>query len=210
MNPTACLIHPIYRDWGNWADMASLPSSTPVEDRFLGDSQIDESGAGAGGERLLRFGEFEADLQRGVLHRNGIRVDLRGQLMDMLRIFLERPGEVITQEEFRKLLWPEDVHLSFEQGVYTAIKDLREALGDSASRPRYIETRARRGYRLIAPVRVWRAPAVESIEKQPATDPRNEGRIGKWLRGCLCISRGWLAFLLLAALAGLWFLLRLI
>lgn len=188
--------------------MGSLPTRTSVEDQILRNSEMGEPGAEAPAERLLRFGEFEADLQQGVLRRNGIRVDLRGQLMDMLRIFLERPGEVITQEEFRRRLWPEHIHLSFEQSVYTAVKDLREALGDSASRPRYIETRARRGYRFIAPVQVWRAPAIEPIALQRVGTPE-AGRFRKWLRGCLCVPRGWLAFFLLAALAVLWLLFRL-
>ncbi len=187
--------------------MGSLSSSTPVEDQTLRDSESCGPSVETGGERLLRFGEFEADLQQGVLRRNGIRVDLRGQLMDMLRIFLERPGEVITQEEFRRLLWPENVHLSFEQSVYTAIKDLREVLGDSASRPRYIETRARRGYRFIAPVQVWRTPAVEPIALQPART-QGAGRFRKWLLGCLCIPRGWLGLFLLVALALFWLLFR--
>lgn len=206
MNPVPCLGHHISVDLGGIKkDMGTLPSSAPVEDRLPRNSEMSEASAEAAGEKFLRFGEFEADLQQGVLRRNGIRVDLRGQLMDMLRIFLERPSEVITQEEFRRRLWPEHIHLSFEQSVYTAIKDLREALGDSASRPRYIETRARRGYRFIAPVQVWRAPAVEPIGLQPAGTQR-AGRLRGWMRGCLCIPRGWFVFLLLAALGVLWLL----
>lgn len=187
--------------------MSLLSSSTPAsEDQWPSGAGLCESPAETSRVKLLRFGEFEADLLRGELRRNGMRMELRGQLMEMLRVFLERPGELITQEEFRKLLWPGNVNVDFGQSVYTAVKQLREVLGDSANRPRYIETRARRGYRFIAPVDVWRAPAAEPLEIQLGEDARHSSMITKWLRGCLCIPRAWVGFLLLALGAGFWFL----
>ncbi len=187
--------------------MSFLSSSTPASaDQWPTSVGLRESPAETSRVKLLRFGEFEADLLRSELRRNGIRIDLRGQLMEMLRVFLERPGELITQEEFRKLLWPGNVNVGFEQSVYTAVKQLREVLGDSANRPRYIETRARRGYRFIAAVNVWRAPAAEPLEIQPGGDAPHPSSITNWLRGCLCIPRSWAVLLLLAAGAGFWLL----
>lgn len=190
--------------------MSLLSSNTPASEvQWPPGAGLRKSPTETSQTKLLRFGEFEADLLRGELRRNGMRIELRGQLMEMLRVFLERPGELITQEEFRKLLWPGNVNVGFEQSVYTAVKQLREVLGDSASRPRYIETRARRGYRFIAPVNVWRVPAAEPLEIQLGEDARHSSIFTKWLRGCLCIPRGWAVLLLLAMGAGFWLVYRL-
>lgn len=155
--------------------------------------------------KLVRFGEFEADLQRGELHRNGLRVEIRGQVMDLLRAFLERPGQLIKPHEFRNLLWSDDVHVNFEQSIYTTIKQLRQALGDSASRPRYIETRARRGYRFIAPVDIWWAPASNPLEMHRETRPGGS-EFARWLRCWLRVP--WVRFLLIGSglAVGAWLL----
>src|SRR5439155_3990530 len=88
----------------------------------------------------------------GEVHKHGIRLKLQDQPFQVLAILLERPGEVVTREELGQKLWPADTFVDFDTGLNSAIKKLRDVLGDSAGEPRYIETLPRRGYRLIAPV----------------------------------------------------------
>jgi len=102
--------------------------------------------------RLARFGVFELDLAAGELRKNGAKLGLQGQPFQVLALLLERAGDVVTREELRQKLWPADTFVDFDHSLNTAVNKLRETLGDSASRPRYIETLARRGYRFIAPV----------------------------------------------------------
>jgi TolB-like protein/DNA-binding winged helix-turn-helix (wHTH) protein len=101
---------------------------------------------------LVRFGVFEADLRAGELRRNGVRVRLQDLPFRALKLLLSRPGGVITRHEFREALWPPDIFVDFEQGISSAIMRLRDALGDSADNPVFIETIERRGYRWIGPV----------------------------------------------------------
>jgi Tol biopolymer transport system component/DNA-binding winged helix-turn-helix (wHTH) protein len=100
----------------------------------------------------IRFGVFEANLHANELRKNGQKVKLQDQPFQLLAMLLERPGEVITREELRSRLWPGDTFVDFDHGLNAAIKRLRDALGDSADNPRFVETLARRGYRFIAPV----------------------------------------------------------
>ncbi len=100
----------------------------------------------------LSFGQFSADLASGELYRNGRRVALQEKPFRILAMLLERPGEVVTREDFRKQLWPDGTFVDFNEGIDTALKKLRYALGDSAQNPIFIETIPRRGYRFIAPV----------------------------------------------------------
>jgi Tol biopolymer transport system component/DNA-binding winged helix-turn-helix (wHTH) protein len=100
----------------------------------------------------IRFGMFEVDLQAGELRRQGFRVKLQEQPFQVLVMLLERPEEVVTREELQKKLWPADTFVDFERGLNRAINKLREALGDDADSPRFIETLPRRGYRFLAPV----------------------------------------------------------
>src|SRR6202167_5404517 len=100
----------------------------------------------------FRFGLFEADSESGELWKSGIRIRLQAQPFRVLICLLERPGEVITREEIQQRLWGNDTIVDFDHSLGTAINKLREALGDSAENPRFIETLARRGYRFIAPV----------------------------------------------------------
>jgi TolB-like protein/DNA-binding winged helix-turn-helix (wHTH) protein/Tfp pilus assembly protein PilF len=100
----------------------------------------------------VRFGVFEADLRSGDLRKHGIRIKIREQPSQILAILLERPGDVITREEIRCRLWPGGVFVDFDHSLNTAIMRLREAIGDSAESPRFIETLPKRGYRFIAPV----------------------------------------------------------
>ncbi len=100
----------------------------------------------------MRFGVFTADLSAGELHKNGVRVRLQEQPFQVLAYFLERPGELVTREDLRQKLWPADTFVDFDHSLNTAVNKVREALGDSASNPRFVETLARRGYRFLAPV----------------------------------------------------------
>lgn len=100
-----------------------------------------------------QFGVFEARIPEGELKRNGERVRLQEQPFQVLIALLERPAEIVTREEIRQRLWPSDTFVDFDHGLNTAINKLREALGDTASNPRFIETLPRRGYRFIAPVK---------------------------------------------------------
>jgi TolB-like protein/DNA-binding winged helix-turn-helix (wHTH) protein/Flp pilus assembly protein TadD len=103
-------------------------------------------------DRVLRFGAFHVDLRSGELRKNGERVKLQEQPFQVLALLLQRPGDVVTRDELRQRLWPSDTFVDFDDGLNTAIKKLRDALGDSAESPRYIETLPRRGYRFIAVV----------------------------------------------------------
>jgi len=105
-----------------------------------------------GRPRLLRFSVFEVDLRTEELRKQGLKVKLHGQPFQVLAMLLERPGELVTREEIREKLWPGDTFIDFEQSVNTSIKRLREALGDDAVAPRFIETLPRHGYRFITPV----------------------------------------------------------
>jgi DNA-binding winged helix-turn-helix (wHTH) protein len=101
---------------------------------------------------LYRFGVFEADSTTGEFRRQGLRIKLHSQPLQLLFLLLERPGEVLTREEICKTLWPDGTFVDYEHGVNSAVNRIREALGDKASHPRFIETLARRGYRFVAQV----------------------------------------------------------
>ena len=136
----------------------------------------------------IRFGTFEVDLRAGELRRNGSRVRLQEQPFQILLALVERPGEVVTRDELRKKLWPADTFVDFDHSLNAAIRRLRDALGDSAENPRFVETVARRGYRFIAPVNGIASPA-ESTPTEVAPVPRSRR---KWL---------WLALVPLLAIA---------
>lgn len=101
---------------------------------------------------VIRFGTFEVDLRSGELRKAGVRLALQDQPFRILTMLLARPGEVITREALRQALWPADTFVDFEHGLNAAVRRLREALGDDAEAPRFVETVPRRGYRFIAPV----------------------------------------------------------
>jgi len=103
-------------------------------------------------QKVIRFGEFEVDLQAGRLFKRGVKVRLREQLFVVLSMLLEHAGEVVTREQLQRRLWPGDVIVDFELNLNTAVARLREALGDSAERPRFIETLPKHGYRFIGSV----------------------------------------------------------
>ena len=110
--------------------------------------------------RISRFGVFELDLSTGELRKSGVKLRLQGQPIQVLTLLLERAGDVVTREELRQKLWASDTFVDFDHSLNTAINKVREALGDSASSPRYVETLARRGYRFIAPVQAPHAKDV--------------------------------------------------
>jgi cholera toxin transcriptional activator len=123
--------------------------------------------------RRYRFGGFEADAATGELRRKGMRIKLNAQPFQVLLLLLERPGQLLTREEIARELWPDGTFVDFEHGVNSAVNRIREALGDTASSPRFVETLARRGYRFIAPVeRIGESESVAEADRQAS--PANE------------------------------------
>jgi TolB-like protein/DNA-binding winged helix-turn-helix (wHTH) protein/Tfp pilus assembly protein PilF len=116
----------------------------------------------------VRFGVFEVDLRSGELRKKGIRIRLQGQPYVLLITLLKQPGELVTREELRRALWPEDTFVDFDHGLGTAVNKLREVLGDSAASPRFIETSPRRGYRFIAPVTVGEREDTPAVSQAPS------------------------------------------
>src|SRR3984885_1487890 len=111
--------------------------------------------------RRYRFGVFEADAATGELRKQGIRIKVNVQPFQVLLMLLDRPGELLTREEISRELWPDGTFVDYEHGVNSAVNRIREALGDTASNPRFVETLARRGYRFVAPVeRIGEEPVV--------------------------------------------------
>jgi TolB-like protein/DNA-binding winged helix-turn-helix (wHTH) protein/Flp pilus assembly protein TadD len=123
---------------------------------------------------IISFGEFEADLRSRELRRQGSKLRLPDQSFQILAMLLEHPGELISREEIRKRLWPEDTFVDFDHGLNNAVNRLREALGDSAASPRLIETLPRRGYRFIGvvngPVKTGSLPVAELRAVSPSVD----------------------------------------
>ena len=110
----------------------------------------------------VRFGSFELDLRAGELHRNGETQVLHQQPFQGLLMLIEQDGEIATREEIKKKLWPNDTVVEFDHSINAAIGKLRRALDDSANDPQYIQTVARRGYRLMVPAE-WMEDAAEEI-----------------------------------------------
>ncbi len=142
-----------------------------------------------------RFGVFEADSATGELRRQGMRVKLNAQPFQVLLMLLDRsvdrPGQLLTRDEISRVLWPEGTFVDFEHGVNSAINRIREALGDTAGSPRFVETLARRGYRFLAPVeRISSSdtaqrvldeseapPSVDALERSAQHEPKPRARI---------------------------------
>ena len=114
-------------------------------------------------QQVLRFGPFELDCAAHELRRDGARVRLQEQPLQVLQILLEQPGRVIPREELQRRIWPSDTFVDFDHGINNAIKRLREVLGDTAETPRYVETLPRRGYRFIGNVNAIAEPGADSI-----------------------------------------------
>jgi Tol biopolymer transport system component/DNA-binding winged helix-turn-helix (wHTH) protein len=151
----------------------------------------------------VHFGTFEADLSTGELRRSGVRVRLQSQPFKLLAALLQRPGEIVTREELQEQLWGAETTVDFDHSLGIAVNKLRDALGDRAENPRFVETLAKRGYRFIAPVK--------AIEPHPAPSPtefplpliaplrRGAGAVGwLWVAGSFtffCLGMGLVFFL---------------
>src|SRR5579864_2317776 len=123
-------------------------------------------------QTVVRFGMFEADLRAGELRKSGVRVKIQDLPFRTLKLLLSRPDEVVTRDEFRRELWPQDVFVDFDRGISSAIKRLRDALGDSAENPIFIETIDRRGYRWIAPTHL--SAATPAAANSPGSSQERE------------------------------------
>jgi DNA-binding winged helix-turn-helix (wHTH) protein len=123
---------------------------------------------------IARIGVFELDVEAGELWRSGRRVALTGQPMRLLLKLVERAGEVLTREELQREVWGEGTHVDFEAGLSTCINQVRTALGDRATSPRFLETLPRRGFRFIAPVE-W--PVAAGVSRRQPGIARIGGRI---------------------------------
>jgi Tol biopolymer transport system component/DNA-binding winged helix-turn-helix (wHTH) protein len=116
--------------------------------------------------KVVQFGVFELDLQRAELRKQGVKVKLQEQPLKVLQLLLDSPGQIISREQLRTHIWPANNFVEFDQGLYSAMARLRDALGDSSESPRFIETVARRGYRFVAPVTApVAAPPGENAQK---------------------------------------------
>jgi DNA-binding winged helix-turn-helix (wHTH) protein/tetratricopeptide (TPR) repeat protein len=136
--------------------------------------------------QIVRFGTFQADLQTGELRKNGHKVPLQGQPFQVFTILVQHSGKLVTREELRQKVWPEDTFVDFDHGLNTAITKIRTALGDDADNPRFVETMPRRGYRFIAPV---------DSHPQPGIVPVRSSRI-QW------VMIAWLVSVAALAMAG--------
>jgi DNA-binding winged helix-turn-helix (wHTH) protein len=131
--------------------------------------------------KIVRFGTFEADLASGELRKNGVRIRLQDQPFQVLVALLERAGEMVSRDDLRQRLWPSDTFVDFDHSLNTAVNKLREALGDAASNPRFVQTVARRGYRFLAPIEIVEGipapdptlPAAQTGNALPTIDPTN-------------------------------------
>jgi len=119
---------------------------------------------------VVQFGAFAFDPRAGELRKHDRKLKIQGQPLEILAMLLERPGEMVTREELQKKLWPEDTFVDFEHSLNAAVKRLRDAMGDSADAPQYVETLARRGYRFIAEVNGQSQPREGRIEQKPGSD----------------------------------------
>jgi len=159
--------------------------------------------------RVIRFATFAVDLPTRELRKSGLKLRLHGQPFEVLAMLLEKPGELVSREQLRERLWPTDTFVDFDHGVNTAINRLREALGDSADNPRFIETLPRRGYRFIAPVEssappAQAAPPVGSTapETLPVLAAKADKASGKWKKFAGILATMVLLGLVVAANVG--------
>lgn len=148
--------------------------------------------------RVIRFGVFEADLLARELRKRGVRVRLQEQPFRLLQALLERPGQIVTREEIKERLWPDDTFVDFDKSLNTSAQKLRRALGDSAETPRFVETVPRQGYRFLAPIGDPLDSAAAEPAEPVAAAPSNDYRLRRLL--------GYVAAALAAAvvLVGAW------
>ena len=132
-------------------------------------------------ENMVRFDVFEVDLRAEELYKAGRKIKLQVQPFHVLRILLERPGEVVTREEMQKRLWPADTFVDFDHSLNTAIKKLRQALSDDKKKPRFVETLPKRGYRFLVSVKGL-APSSAALETPVAAPARaKDAATSRWV-----------------------------
>jgi len=157
-------------------------------------------------DTVIRFGPFQLNLLTGELRKSGVRINLPDQPFQILKALLERPGELISREELRQRLWSAETFVDFEHGLNAAVRRLRDALGDSADVPRFIETLPRRGYRFIAPV--IQPPATEAVPSRPEEPTTSEPLPPRAVAPAPSVTRarvlGVVATMVLVAAAVLW------
>src|ERR1700735_1446408 len=133
---------------------------------------------------VVRFGTYEVSLQSGEVRKSGLRIRVQQQPIKLLKALLERPGEVVTREELRGRVWPDESFGDFDQALNIAVGKLRSALGDSAENPRFIETLPKRGYRFMASVsfveadghiRTPQSPSAPSAGSEPGFQLQGNG-----------------------------------
>jgi Tol biopolymer transport system component/DNA-binding winged helix-turn-helix (wHTH) protein len=150
---------------------------------------------------LARFDSFSVDVSRGQLTRSGSPVSIQDKPFQVLRLLLEAEGKVVTREQVQAALWPEDTFVDFEHGMNTAVKKLRQALGDSAERPRFVETLPKIGYRFLVPVEWIPSPGVENVSRRvvpiappgptvlpPLVPGRRDPRVTAWRLVALAVA----------------------
>src|SRR5215813_7975922 len=145
----------------------------------------------------VKFGVFELDVQNAELRKSGVKVKLQDQPLKVLRFLLENRGEIVSREQLRAHIWAANTFVEFDQGLYSAMARLRDALGDSSESPRFVETVARRGYRFIAPL----TEIPDSLSgSSPESRPRPELRsaVRRWITSLIAGLLG--GAILLAAL----------
>src|ERR1700676_509376 len=145
--------------------------------------------------QLIRFGIFQLDLASGELRRNGAKVKLQEQPLQILKVLLQNPGRVVSREDLRRRIWPEDTFVDFDRGLYSALARLRDALSDSANSPQFIETVPRRGYRFIT--------SVETVTVAPPGEARSAPAPPKSARRFLILARASLVLVTCSILAFL-------
>ena len=124
----------------------------------------------AGSASLFHFGVFELNLGAGELRKRGIRIKIQEQPLQILGLLIVCPGEVVTREQIQKKLWDGDTFVDFDNAINSAVRKMRDALGDTSENPRFVETVARRGYRFIAPVKQHLA-AVPPVQENHLAPP---------------------------------------
>src|SRR4051794_18788243 len=121
----------------------------------------------------IRFGLFEVDLKAGEVRKRGIRVRLQDQPFEVLAALLEHPGQLVTREQLQARIWAGNTFVDFDRGLNKAINRIREALGDFAATPRFVETQSRRGYRFIAPINNLHAETGQQFLRSSLLPPPN-------------------------------------
>jgi DNA-binding winged helix-turn-helix (wHTH) protein len=131
----------------------------------------------AGSASLFHFGVFELDLRAGELRKRGIRIKIQEQPLQILGLLIECPGEVVTREQIQKKLWDGDTFVDFDNAINSAVRKMRDALGDTSENPRLYRTVARRGYRFIAPVNQHSQTRALLFRRSQSRNPGRSARV---------------------------------